>query len=178
MQFIILTGPKHSGKTSAGKELASLLSCGSTDLDNAIARQSGQSPRALFAGGPEIFRKAEEVALAAIFEASAATGTSRMVIATGGGIIDNPGALALLKNVQSAIFVFLDLSAETAWERINGEGELPPFLGTENPQAVHRSLHGRRSTAYRRLASFTVNAEGKSPAEIAREICCSLENIR
>jgi shikimate kinase len=176
MQFIILMGPKHSGKTSAGRELASLLSCGFADLDDEIARQSGKSPRALFVGGPEILKEAEEAALAAIFEVGAVSGTPRMVIAAGGGIIDNLGALALLQNAPAAIFVFLDLTVETAWERISGEGVLP-FLGTENPQAAHRSLHGRRSTAYRQLASFTVDAEGKNPAEIAREICCLLKNI-
>jgi shikimate kinase len=184
MQLIILTGPKHSGKTSAGKELALLLSCGFVDLDDVIARQSGKSPRALFAEGPEIFRKAEEAALAAILETGgtgAAHGPSRLVIAAGGGIIDNPGALVLLQGagapaVPSGVLIFLDVSAETAWKRISGEGELPPFLNVENPQAAHRSLHERRSGAYRRLASFIVNAENKSPVEIAGEICCLLKN--
>jgi shikimate kinase len=189
MQFVVLTGPKHSGKTSAGRELALLLSCGFVDLDDANARQSGKSPRALFTEGPEIFKKAEETALAAILETGgAAPGLSWLAVAAGGGIIDNPGALALLQGAgrppaggppaPSAVLVFLDVTAETAWERISGEGELPPFLNVENPQATHRNLHERRSESYRRLASFVVNAENKNPAEIAAEICRLLKNIR
>jgi len=169
MRYIVLLGPKHSGKTSAGKALATLLSCGFIDLDDSIAQSSGKSPRALFIEGPEIFRKAEAEALAAIFQ-SGTTYSSPLVIASGGGLSDNPDALAVLANNTAAITVFLDVSAKTAWERISGAGELPPFLKTENPEETHRSLHERRNAAYRQLASLMIRTDGKSPQEIAQEI--------
>jgi shikimate kinase len=68
------------------------------------------------------------------------------------------------------IAVFLDVSAKTAWERICRAGELPPFLKTENPEETHRLLHERRASAYRQLVSLVINAEGKSPGEVAKEI--------
>jgi shikimate kinase len=184
MQFIVLLGPKHSGKTSAGKALASLLSCDFIDLDDFIARRRGKSPRALYLEGPEIFRKAEAEALAALFESEKAENRTRetsssssavevsrsVVIASGGGIADNPEALALLQKNPGVISVFLDVSAKTAWERIGKERELPPFLRTENPEETHRSLHERRAAAYRQLASLVINADGKSPEEVAEEI--------
>ena len=175
MRFIILVGPKHSGKTSAGKALAALLSCGFVDLDELVAQRSGKSPRALYSEGPEIFRKAEAGALAALFESGTAESPSSLVIASGGGLVDNPDALALLEQNSAAghlqiISVFLDLSAKTAWERIRAAGELPPFLKTENPQETHCSLHERRAAAYRQFASLVINADGKSPQEIAQEI--------
>jgi shikimate kinase len=67
----------------------------------------------------------------------------------------------------------LDLSAETAWERIVRAGELPPFLRAESPGASrekHRDLHRRRGVIYRKSAALTVAAEGKSPGDIAGEI--------
>jgi shikimate kinase len=168
MQFIVLVGPKHSGKTSAGKELAALLSGGFVDLDDHITQRTGKSPRALYIEGPDVFKQAEAGALAAIFEA--AQSPSPLVIASGGGVIDNPDALSLLKNNAAAISVFLDVAVKTAWERIKKAGELPPFLKTENPAETHRSLHERRAAAYRRLAALVIKADDKTPPEIAREI--------
>ena len=170
MRFIVLVGPKHSGKTNAGKALASLLSCGFVDLDDYIAQRSGKSPRALYCEGAEVFRKAEAAALAAIFEPEAAESCPPLVIASGGGLIDNPDALISLTKNPAAIAVFLDISAGTAWKRIKATGELPPFLKTENPEETHRSLHERRSAAYRQLSPLVINADGKTSQEIAREI--------
>ena len=176
MRFIVLVGPKHSGKTSAGKALASLLSCGFVDLDDLIAQKSGKSPRTLYGEGPEIFRKAEAAALAALLESETAGPFSSLVIAAGGGLADNPDALSVMGRFPITS-VFLDVSTKAAWERIQAEGELPPFLRTENPEGTHRALHERRAAAYRQLASLAIKADGKSPLEIAREIEGGLEAV-
>jgi len=173
MQLIVLLGPKHSGKTSAGKELAALVSGGFVDLDDYITQKTGKSPRALYIEGPDVFREAEAAALAAAPMASepeTAQCASPLVIAAGGGLIDNPEALSLLKKNAAVVSVFLDVSVKTAWERIKKAGELPPFLKTENPEETHRSLHERRAAAYRQIASLVIKADGKSPREIAQEI--------
>jgi shikimate kinase len=167
MRFIVLLGPKHSGKTSAGKALAALLPCDFVDLDELITQRSGKSPRTLYNEGPEIFRKAEAEALAALFNSET---PSPLVIAGGGGLIDNPDALPLLEKNTETFSVFLDVSVKTAWKRIKSEGELPPFLRTENPEETHRSLHERRADAYRQFASLVLNADNKSPEEMAGEI--------
>jgi shikimate kinase len=167
MKFIVLLGPKHSGKTSAGKALAALLSYGFVDLDELITQKTGKSPRALYSEGPEIFRKAEAEALATLFEAES---PSPLVIASGGGLIDNSDALSLLEKNADALSVFLDVSVETTWTRIKAAGELPPFLKTENPEETHHSLHERRASAYRQFASLVIEADNKNPEEIAWEI--------
>ena len=168
MESIFLTGPKHSGKTSAGKALAFLCSCDFIDLDDLIEQQTGKSPRALYSEDPLKFKKAEAEALAAL-EESACSKQKQRVIATGGGIIDNPEAVSLLENVKT---VYLSISADTAWDRIlrAQDGDVPPFLKTGNPGETHRALHERRGTAYRQLAALVIEAEGKTPEEIAREI--------
>ena len=179
MLFIVLVGPKHSGKTSAGKELAALLGGDFIDLDEAILRQCGKSPRELYAQAAEIFRKAEAEALAAILETPQDTAPPALqrsalrVIAAGGGIIDNPGAMALLAGNAEVMAVFIDVSAQTAWERIS-RGELPPFLRTDNPKETHRLLHERRSAAYRKFALLAIEADGKNPDVIAGEIANAL----
>jgi len=170
MNDIILTGPKHSGKTSAGKAFALLYSCSFIDLDEQIQRITGKSPRQLFSESAVIFQKAETDAMKAVASDKIKEG-ERRIIAAGGGIIDNPDAIAILKK-SGATVVYLNISAAVAWQRItnSANGELPPFLRTENPQETHRSLHERRSAAYLRLANIVIDADGKTSKEIAAEI--------
>jgi len=173
MKSIILTGPKHSGKTSAGKALASLCSCDFIDLDDLILQRTGKSPRQLYSEGHAVFQKAEADTAAALFGADAdSAGEGRRVIAAGGGIIDNAEAAALLKK-PGVTTVYLNISAKSAWERIANAaagGELPPFLRTENPQETHRALHERRAAAYFQFTDIVIEAEGKTPEEIAADI--------
>jgi shikimate kinase len=177
---IVLLGPKHSGKTSAGMALAASLHCLCIDLDELIETKTGKKPRALYTEGVEVFKKAETEALGfALGEALA--GEKNTVVAAGGGIIDNEDAveylsrLKKLKNMEKAvILIFLEVSANTAWNRIRvkaeASGELPPFLRTEKPEETHRLLHERRNFVYKRLAHLTIMAENKTAEEIAAGI--------
>ena len=170
------------------------------DLDEIIEKQTGKSPRTLFCEGPEIFMNAEASALASIINQQTETRqtenrqpesslgreiqarTNGLIIAAGGGLIDNSEAMSLLAGLNTMaesagtprrvelFTVFLDVSAETAWRRILAAGELPPFLNTGNPREAHLALHTRRSESYRAFARVTISAENKSPEEIAGEI--------
>ncbi len=181
-QIIILIGPKHSGKTSTGKALAHLLSGTFIDLDDEITIHAGQTPRALYRQSEQLFRSAELDATRKLFERITIehekSSGAHYIIATGGGIVDNQKAIALLK--QIGLFVFLDLSAKTAWERIittaERTGELPPFLKTENPAETHRLLHDRRAAAYKKLADLIIDAEIDSPEKRAKEIVRLIKN--
>jgi shikimate kinase len=188
-KLIFITGPKHSGKTAAGVSLAELLGAEFVDLDELVERQTGKSPRSLFKEGPELFRQAETRALASLMPASppgtagpGQGGAPARVVATGGGLVDNAGALKLLLRPEfsgkDTAIVCLEVSADTAWERIRGaarvRGEWPAFLNVENPRETNVAFHERRSAAYREIASLTVNGEGKSPEAIAREIALRL----
>jgi shikimate kinase len=176
---IVLIGPKHSGKTSAGKALAALLKGKFKDLDAFIEERTGKSPRELYREGPPVFRKAEAEALEALLETesgdSLPPGKNFRIIAPGGGLADNPEALSRLQRLKPPPFlVYLEVSAETAWRRIElaaaESGEFPPFLKTANPKETHRELHERRARVYRELAGFSVRGEGKTPEELGEEI--------
>jgi len=197
MGTIFLTGPKHCGKTSAGKALARLYSCDFIDLDDVILQITGKSPRQLYNEDPEIFKKAEVDALAHITGDQPArvenmpgsTGLCLRVVAAGGGIIDNQEAIAGLNKyipgncqrqpnpqAMTNAVVYLNISAAAAWDRISGSGnaELPPFLKTENPHEAHRALHERRCAAYLQNANIVIEAGEKTPDEIAVEIMRNL----
>jgi shikimate kinase len=171
--IILLTGPKHSGKTSTGKALAEILNAGFIDLDDLIKDRTGKSPRELYREGPECFRAAETGALESLLTGRAA-GSGPLVAAAGGGLIDNEAAMALLDSRNGTLMVYLEASAETAWERIQQAaektGELPPFLDTANPRQTHAALHARRAEAYRARAAIIINADNKEAKERGREI--------
>jgi phosphatidylglycerol:prolipoprotein diacylglycerol transferase len=171
--LIILLGPKHSGKTSAGKVLAKNLAVPFYDLDALIEEKTGKSPRTLYSQGEGFFHSAEYDALNSFLETAAGkTGGETIsgfpaVLAAGGGIIDNQKAAALLSGKYTKIY--LETGAETAWKRI-AAGPLPAFLPPENPGEAHRLIHERRAKAYKAFADITVPAEGKTPEKIAAEL--------
>jgi shikimate kinase len=170
-KIISLVGPKHSGKTSVGKELALLLDADFIDLDFCIENRTEKSPRILYKEGAEVFRKAEFESLQSVLKDSE-THTSDLVLATGGGIIDNTEAVNLLK--EKTLMINLEVSSLVAWNRIvetsRISGELPPFLQSDNPEKTHRELHERRSRAYKNLTAFTVNVDNAAPKTIADHI--------
>ncbi|MDR3304252.1 MAG: shikimate kinase [Treponema sp.] len=178
MPLIMLTGPKHAGKSSVGRALAALYHAQFVDLDELVAEQSGKSPRELYTEGPSVFQQAETVALASLLAAQHHDGLR--VAAAGGGLIDNAEAWALATDAATArrvIIVSLDVSSQTAWERIRAEPSLPPFLNTATPAATHRALHERRAAAYRRGAQLTVAAEERSAPAIAQAIAAAIAAI-
>lgn len=177
-KIILITGPKHSGKTLCATALGKIMGVEAVDLDDLVEKQTGKSPREIFLQGPEIFRRAEEQTLSSVIRQAKPgrvyDGNQNIrIIAAGGGLVDNNEAMALLHGYSEIIFVFLDVSAETAWQRIQctaADGELPPFLNTENPKETHLALHERRSGAYKERAHLIIAAENKSPEDIASEI--------
>ena len=172
-RIILITGSKHSGKSHAARALEKLTGGTAFDLDDCIEKETGRTPRELYKESEELFRKAEEQALASLLQLK--EGPAVRIIAAGGGFADNSKALALLSapflKKRKVLIVYLELSAEIAWQRIvHAAPELPPFLNTENPKETHKVLHELRAKAYKALAHLTIAAENKSPEEIAGEI--------
>jgi shikimate kinase len=182
---IILLGPKHSGKSTIGRELAMLMGSSFVDLDDLIEVRTGKSPRVLYKESPEAFKTAEFLALRSLLSCPSArddtvvdaSGEKRgipAVIAAGGGVIDNKGARDVLVTTEGLFLVSLETPVETAWARIRAEadrgGELPPFLNTENPVETHRLLHEERTAAYREIAHLNVRAENRASGDMAQEI--------
>jgi shikimate kinase len=140
-----------------------------------VEQRTGKTPRTLFKEGPGVFREAEAGALAEILRSP-----ERLVVAAGGGLIDNGGAMGLLEKSRNVFIVCLEVSAGTAWKRIlktAAGGELPPFLQSADPGETHRQLHERRALAYRKIARVIINAEDKSPGAIAGEIIERLKGV-
>jgi shikimate kinase len=176
--MLVLTGPKHSGKTSAGLALRDIAGGIFIDVDKFIEERERCSVRDLYRQGKAVFQAVEAYAVSLIIAEAKAAKTAT-IVAAGGGLIDNETALKALAEDDSAVFVYLDVSAGTAWGRIEQAalkgGGLPAFLDTENPRETHAILHQRRAAAYRKQADIVVDAEGNTPWQIATQIAGQLD---
>lgn len=169
---IALTGFMAAGKSSAGRALAQLLKWSFIDLDCEIERLSRRSIRDIFAQqGESKFREIEAEALRSILEA--ATGST--VIALGGGTFVEPKNATLLRDSGVRV-IFLELPLEQLLQRCRALGERcgqNPRPLAENEQAFC-ALYTQRLPSYRQ-ADLVVNAEGKTPEQIAGEIANAMK---
>lgn len=130
---IFLIGFMGSGKTTAGRKLASRLGWSFIDLDERIERDNGMSVAGLFAErGEEWFRTAESEALRRL-------GNSRnTVISTGGGTPCFFGNMEFM--LKNGLTVYLKMTPEKLSGRLSrstagrpllkdlGKKELPAYI--------------------------------------------------
>ena len=125
---IVLMGCKHCGKSTQGKLLAQKLGVDFIDTDDEIGRIRGVDFRTLYkTKGVSEFVQAEEEACSSIIKKYA---DRKVVIATGGGICDNPPALHALR--ECGTFVFLKLDIKYSIKRIMDKIEENPLGGFTN----------------------------------------------
>lgn len=165
---IILIGIKHSGKTSLGKQLAEHYGLPFVDIDFVIEKMTGKPPRQLYAEeGAGAFMYAEENACRKAAELIA---DKNAVIATGGGICDNPPALTFLRPLGK--FVYLCVEEKIAADRIMAKVKklssgiwqgLPAYIATRSPEtetecrAIFHTYFTERTAIYAGIAECTVN---------------------
>ena len=172
-KHIILTGIKHSGKTSVGKLLAARLDRTFIDVDRVL--ESLYDPEGRFTcreiyrkHGRDFFRSLETEAVKDSIEKYS---HNRLpVLAAGGGLIENNGALALLKDVGT--FIYLKEQPEVLFKRIVKRG-IPPFLDKNNPWESFYLLYEKRNELLEAYADITFTAEGRS----VRECVDTLERV-
>jgi 3-dehydroquinate synthase len=148
VERVILIGPTCSGKSTAGERAARLLGWSILDTDSQVERAAGMSVPEIFAReGEARFRELESAAL------RDATEKRRVVIATGGGIVERAANLALMR--ERGWVVALAARPETAYARLSAAcggpeaiGAQRPMLAGGDPLARMRALHVRRADGY------------------------------
>ena len=186
MSSIILLGIKHCGKSTQGKLLAKHFSCPFFDTDDEVTALTGKSPREIYSElGKEAFIEAEKNACKNLVEKILAQAPSAdcqsqaeanvSVIATGGGICNNPAALEILHKIGK--FVFLNADEKTAANRIvweikyDSDGSmknLPAYIANKNPKnvrdvrAIFHNFYEERQKIYKDLCDIEVKLEHSS----------------
>ncbi len=158
---IFLTGFMGAGKSTVGRELASLLQWEFVDLDDRIEQRAGKTiPKIFTLRGEPYFRQLEHDVLQTIMNARFANS----IIALGGGTIAHPPNIPLLASSQSPL-VFLDAPFEELLARCGRSTNRPLF----RTQQDFRTLYQQRLPYYCQ-AHFRLPTSGKSGFELAQEI--------
>lgn len=162
--IIALTGFMGSGKTTVGRVVADALGCPFLDLDEIIVKKAGKSiPQIFEADGEAGFRKLEKKELE---KTIAKYAESTIVLALGGGTVTVPGAIGLLQEKTTCIYLRAD--AATLEGRLEGEKAGRPLAG----EGFEARLEAR-IPLYESAAHVTVDTIGLTPEEIADEIIIS-----
>lgn len=158
---LILTGFMGAGKSTVGPLLARRLGWRFLDLDSVIEAACAQSIAEIFRDhGEAYFRSQERQALQQLRD------EREIVLALGGGTVEDPATLPALINARDTCVVFLDAPLPELLARARGGAEVRPLLSREEELETR---HQRRLPQYR-AAHLTVVTTGLRPEEVAGRV--------
>ena len=147
---IVLTGFMGSGKTTVGPLVAERLGWSFVDVDDVIAAEAGTTiPEIFKREGEAAFRERERKTIARL------ASDDGLVLALGGGAIEDPATRELLLSAAETLMVHLEVELETALERCRGSELLRPVLADQTGQPLrappsalpHGACHAQRRLA-------------------------------
>jgi shikimate kinase len=167
---IFLIGYRGTGKTTVGRLLAARLDREAIDSDNEVEHRAGKSISAIFAeDGEAAFRALEAEVVAELCR------RSRVVVAPGGGAVLRESTQAAMRTAGPV--VWLTASIDTIAARLaadESKGICRPNLTPVGGRDEIEAVLAERTPIYRACATFVVDTEGKTPAEVANEIIANL----
>ena len=150
------------GKSSIALELGHLLGLHTVEMDDYIVQQEGRSiPEIFDQDGEAYFRQVESAVVVTLGE------SEPCVISCGGGV---PMREENRKNMKKyGAVVLLTACPETVFQRVRHDQNRPLLKDNMNVDYI-ASLMAQRQPAYEQAADFAVSTDGKTPAEISREV--------
>ncbi len=143
---LYLVGFMGTGKTTTGRAVAAHLGFLALDSDHEIERRAGKSVARIFAeDGETAFRAMERK-----FIEDGHPGRGA-VVACGGGLVVQPGMVALLQ--EKGVVICLHATLATIIQR-TGQNQTRPLLNVENPEERIRRLFAEREEIYRRAGTM------------------------
>lgn len=156
----VLVGPMGAGKTTVAALLGEAWQVPTRDTDADIEAREGRSISDIFVdSGESYFRDLEATAVAE------ALATHTGVLALGGGAVLDPTTRDLLAAHR---VVFLRVGLSDAVKRVGLGVGRPLLLG--NVRGRIKALLDERTPLYEAVATITVDTDGRSPEDVAREI--------
>lgn len=164
---IYLVGPMGTGKTAVGKQLARLLKVPFCDSDAEIERRAGASIPYIFEEEGEAGFRARERAVLADLVAQ-----EPLVLATGGGVVLDPGNRRLLATTGTV--VFLDTSVAQQLQRV-GSGRGRPLLKDAVTSVRLQQMRTLRDPLYREVADITLSTDNRRVPRVASMVLKALQ---
>ena len=152
---IALLGLRGAGKSTLGAKLAEALRVPFVELDREVEKEAGAALGEVFSMyGQDAFRRFERRALEAVLSRN-----ERMVLATGGGLVTDPGTYELL--LERCRCVWLKAAPEEHMARVIAQGDMRPFKGRNAALDEIRKLLADRNRLYGR-AELALDTSGKT----------------
>lgn len=152
---IALIGLRGAGKTTLGHMLAIAMDVPFIELGREISRLAGCSPseiQALY--GPNAYRRYERQALEQVLATH-----PRTVIATGGGLVADPGTFSLL--LDNCTTIWLRASPSEHMSRVIAQGDLRPMADNEAAMEDLSLILAGREPFYAK-ADLTLDTSGRT----------------
>lgn len=177
----VFMGLKHCGKSTQGKIIAEKMGFPFADTDVLVEQNMGMSARDIYAKkGVVAFTLAEQAACESIAEQYA---EKSVIVASGGGICDNPPALYALKSIGPFVFINLDINycisrveCKITQDQFGNFQNAPGYVLAKNPktpQDVHDILFQKfkdRIDQYRHIADIVIDIHNASVEQNTDEI--------
>ena len=161
----MLVGPMGAGKTTVAGLVAEAWGVPVRDTDADIVAAEGRSIGEIFVDdGEQRFRVVEAAAVAD------ALASHDGVLALGGGAVLDERTRAALDGLP---VVFLRVGLSDAVKRVGLGSGRPLLLG--NVRSRIKALLDERTPVYEAVATHVVDTDGRTPEEVAADVCRLLE---
>ena len=158
-ESIVLIGMAGVGKSTIGMSLAKALGFSFIDVDKYIFAKDGKTIQGI------IDEEGEEALLQLEKRRMYEIDLPRKVLAPGGSVIYHADLMEYLR--QNSILVYLDDSFENIEEKLVG-GLDRGIVGLKSKSL--RQIYEERKPLYAKYADITINCQGKSQAQLVKEI--------
>ena len=156
-----------SGKTTIGKQLASLLTLDFYDCDLELEEQTGASVSLIFdLEGEAGFRKRESRLLEQL------TSKTGILLSTGGGVICSEKNRSLLRT--NGFVVYLKTSIESQLKRLSQDKSRPLLQAEDRVQRL-LDLARVRNSLYDSTADMVYNTRDQSVYSTAKELAAIIQ---
>lgn len=160
---IALLGLRGAGKSTLGAKLAEALHVPFVELDREVEKEAGAALGEVFSMyGQDAFRRFERRALERVLATN-----QRPVIATGGGLVTDPGTYELL--LERCRCVWLKAAPGEHMARVIAQGDMRPFKGRSAALDEIEKLLADRNRLYGR-AELVLDTSGKTPKASLAEL--------
>jgi XRE family transcriptional regulator, aerobic/anaerobic benzoate catabolism transcriptional regulator len=170
---IALIGLRGAGKSTLGALLAKRLGWQFVELSREIEREAGVSVNEIFdLWGQAVYRRYERRALERVVSTR-----SRMVIATGGGLVAELPTFERL--LEACYTVWLCAAPHDYWERVLRQGDyrVSDGAGVKRAMADMRRILSQREARYSK-ADARLDTSGKTTAQSLRELVALVRHMR
>jgi len=172
VQRIVLTGFMGAGKSTVGKLLSQRLNWKFIDADDAIQVAAGASIAEIFAlHGEAWFRDLEHKTIRRL------AAEDNLVLALGGGAIEDERSRQLLRNSPGTCLVHLEATLETGLNRCLGTESTRPVLAQAlADRSALESRYARRLPLYRQ-AHHSIPVDALVPEAVVDAILSALQIV-